>query len=134
VSDFGTFVGNDQTLTTLPPPAGTATVGRAKVSGKTAIVRIGCTGVPGAQCGLTLRMRATGRRHRVVIVGTTTATLSAGTAQAVRISLNGLGGQLLASRHLLHVKLRVTEAIGSQGGELVSTQTVTFRARKHRHA
>jgi hypothetical protein len=134
VSDFGTFLGNDQTLTTLPPPAGTANVGRAKVSGKTAIVRIGCTGVPGAQCDVTLRMKATGRRHRVVIVGTTTATLGAGTAQAVRISLNGLGGQLLASRHLLHVKLRVTEAIGSQGSELVSTQTVTFKARKHRHA
>ena len=54
VSDFGTFVGADETLTTSPvvspPLVGTATVGHAKVSGTTALVRVACAGAPGAQC------------------------------------------------------------------------------------
>lgn len=149
VSDFGTFVGADQTLTTLPPPPGSASVGRAKVHGDTASVRIACTGATGANCELTLSMTVTetlrghrllavaarrgGRKRlKVVVVGTSSATLATGTTQTVAISLNHSGRRLLAARHSLNARLQVTEALGSQGNVTVSTQTVTFRDRKHR--
>ncbi len=153
VSDFGTFVGADQTLTTSPtppppppPPPGIVTVGHAKVSGTTASVRVTCTGAPGAQCRLSLRLSvnetlrghkliavAARVRHKVVGVGSAAVTLSAGSAQTVRISLNGQGRKLLASRHVLKVKLVVTEALGNGQSAPVSTQTVTFKTHRHRH-
>jgi hypothetical protein len=59
VSDFGTFAGADQTLTTnsspppppTPPGPGTASVRNATVSGTTASVRVTCAGAAGATCG-----------------------------------------------------------------------------------
>ncbi len=150
-SDFGTFVGADQTLTTSPtPPApptvGTATVGHAKVTGSTAAVRITCSGAPGAQCNLSLRMSVTETlrghrliavaarvRHKVVSVGAASVTLSAGSTETVRISLNRAGRNLLASRHVLKVKLVVNEALGNGQSVRVSTQTVTFSSPRHKH-
>jgi hypothetical protein len=151
VSDFGTFAGADQTLTTspvgTPPPAvGSVNVGRAKVSGNTASVRVTCTGAAGAQCNVSLGMTVTETfrghklvavaarvRHKVVGVGSATVALTAGNAQTVRVSLNGQGRKLLASRHVLKVKLVVTEALGNGQSATVSTQTVTFKAHSHRH-
>jgi len=151
VSDFGTFAGADQTLTTssvgTPPPAvGSVTVGRAKVSGNSASVRVTCTGAAGAQCNLSLGMTVTETfrghklvavaarvRHKVVGVGSATLALTAGHAQTVRISLNGQGRKLLASRHVLKVKLVVTEALGNGQSATVSAQTVTFKTHTHRH-
>jgi len=145
VSDFGTFAGADQTLITSPPPAGTVTIGHAKVAGNTASVRVTCSGAPGTQCNLSLRMTVveTFRGHRLiavsahgrhkVIVGSARVTLTAGNAQTVRISLNGSGRKLLATRHLLKVKLVVTEALGNGQSATVSTQTVTFKAHGHGH-
>ncbi len=151
-SDFGTFVGADQTLTTnpLPPPPGTVRVGHAKVTGQTARVRISCTGPSGSRCslGLTLSVSETFRGHRliavtaghgrgkkvrVVTVGTASVRLGAGGSQTVRISLNRKGRQLLAARHVLRAKLRVTQSLGSRHDVTVSTQTVTFHARRHGH-
>ena len=149
VSDFGTFAGADQTLTTSPtppPPAGTVTIGRAKVSGGTASVRVTCAGAAGAQCNLSLRMTVTETfrghrliavtsrvRHKVIGVGSAAVTLTAGNAQTVRISLNGEGRKLVASRHVLKVKLVVTAALGNGQSATVSNQTVTFKTRSHRH-
>ena len=151
MSDFGTFAGADQTLTTSsvgtpPPPVGSVIIGRAKVSGNTASVRVTCTGAAGAQCNLSLGMTVTETfrghkllavtarvRHKVLSVGSATAALTAGSAQTVRISLNGQGRKLLASRHLLKVKLVVTEALGNGQSSTVSAQTVTFKARSHGH-
>ena len=149
VSDFGTFAGADQTLTTSPPPpppAGTVTIGHATVSGNTASVRVTCAGAAGAQCELSLRMTVsetfrghkliavTARvRHKVIGVGSAAVTLTAGNAQTVRISLNGPGRTLLASRHVLKVKLVVTEGLGNGQSATVSTQTVTFTTHGHRH-
>jgi hypothetical protein len=151
VSDFGTFVGADQTLTTSPasppPPAvGTATVGRAKVSGNTASVRVTCAGAAGAQCNLSLRMTVTETlrghkliavaarvRHKVVVVGSATVTLTSGNARTVLITLNGQGRNLLAARHVLKVGLVVTEALGNGQSATVSAQTVTFKTQSHRH-
>ena len=146
-SDFGTFVGADQTLTTspasTPPPAvGTATVGHAKVTGTTAAVRITCTGSAGCpvqRCRLRLSVTETLRgqrliavaarvRHKVVGVGAASVTLSAGSTETVRISLNRAGRNLLAARHVLKVKLVVTEALGNGQSVTVSTQTVTFKS------
>jgi hypothetical protein len=152
-SDFGTFAGPDQTLTTgtLPPPPpppaiGTVTVGHARVSVTTAAVRVACAGAPGARCKLTLRMTVTETfrghrlvavaarlRHQVVGVGSASVTLTAGGSQTVRISLNRAGRNLLASRHVLKVRLAVSEALGNGQSATVSTQTVTFKARSHRH-
>ena len=150
-SDFGTFVGADQTLTTSPtPPApptvGTATVGHAKVTGSTAAVRITCSGAPGAQCNLSLRMTVTETlrghrliavaarvRHKLVSVGAASVTLSAGSTETVRISLNRAGRSLLASRHVLKVALVVNEALGNGQSVTVSTQTVTFSSPRHKH-
>jgi hypothetical protein len=147
-SDFGTFAGADQTLTTStptpPPTVGTATVGHAKVTGTTAAVRVTCTGAPGAQCKLSLNMSVTETlrghkviavaarlRHKVVSVGSTHVTLSAGTTETVRVSLNRTGRNLLATRQVLKVELVVTEALGNGQSATVSKQTVTFK--NHRH-
>ena len=75
VSDFGTFVGADQTLTTTstppppsppPPPPATPKVGEAKASGGTATVRgpnvsvrVSCKGAAGSTCRLALRLTVT---------------------------------------------------------------------------
>ena len=72
-------------------------------------------------------------RHKVIGVGSAAVTLTAGNAQTVRISLNGQGRKLLASRHVLKVKLVVTEALGNGQSATVSNQTVTFKTHSHRH-
>jgi hypothetical protein len=157
-SDFGTFVGGDQTLTTASPPppppsppgSGTASVGHASVSGTRASVRVSCSGPAGATCRLALKMTVketlaghklisvTARRKvtkKVVVVGTASATLTAGQSQTLRIALNGTGRRLLASHRKLKAKLVVTQAIANGIIRTVSTQTVTFKAAKkaHRH-
>ena len=158
-SDFGTFVGADETLTTAStPPApgpgtlvGHANVSAAKVSGSSASVRVSCTGPAGATCRLALNMtvtevlkghklvavaaRANGRKtHRVVQVGSANVSLKAGQTQTVRIALNRAGKRLLASHHGLKAKLVVSQATGSGGTTTVSTQIVTFKAAKQGHA
>ena len=151
ISDFGTFVGADQTLTTSPAPppppsVGTATVGHARVNGTTAIVPVSCAGTPGAVCNLTLGMSVTetfrrhrlvavaaNLRHKVVGVGSASVTLAAGGSETVRISLNRAGRNLLASRHVLRVTLNVTESLGNAPSVTVSTQTLTFKNHSHRH-
>jgi hypothetical protein len=153
-SDFGTFVGADQTLTTvqLPPPPpgpGTASVGRTKVSGNAASMPISCSGQTGAQCKLTLTLTVTetlkghkviavsaskGKTHKkVVTVGRKGVTLTAGSSETVKISLNGAGKQLLKTRHALKAELRVTEDLGNGQTHAVATKTVTFKARGPKH-
>ena len=125
-SDFGTLSGADQTLvTTTPPPAiGVATVGHAQVGGRTVAVMVTCTGAP---CPLTLQLTALGRHHHRVSVGGTAVTQSAGETRIVRVTLNGIGTHLLATRHVLNARLLVTE-----GQSAVSVQVVTFRTHAHK--
>ena len=144
VSDFGTFAGADQTLTTSPTPPGTVTVGHAKVSGNAASVRVTCAGAAGASCKVSLKMTVTETlrghklvavaarvRHKIVGVGSAVVTLTAGNAKTVRISLNAQGEKLLSTRPALKVKLVATEAFGNGHSATVSKQTVTFK--NHRH-
>jgi hypothetical protein len=87
-SDFGTFFGTDQTLTTttpttssttvppgvlLRPPGvifGKATASNPTISGTTARVRVSCTGPASATCRVTLKLTVTEtfQNHRLVAV------------------------------------------------------------------
>jgi hypothetical protein len=142
-SDFGTFAGADQTLTTTgvtspttptaAPAAASAAVayaGHAKIRGTTAAIKVTCTGAP---CELTLKLTARGRHHKRVTIGTAHVTLAAGSTETVRISLNRAGRHLLAIRHHLKPKLTVSETQADGQNTTVSTQTVTFRTHTHRH-
>ena len=149
-SDFGTFPGADRTLKTSSPPPppppkpGNARIGHAKTSGTTARVPASCTGQTGASCQLTLTItitktfkghkliavtarKQTKTTHKIAVIGTARLTLSAGRTQTVQIPLNHAGKTLLAHRHLLKAKLKVTQALGNGHNRLISTQTITFK-------
>ena len=159
VSDFGTFAGADETLTTASPPApsappsstGAASVGHARVSGSTATEHVSCTGAAGAICRLALRLtvtetfkgqrlvalaaRSNGRGARkVLVVGTANVSLGAGQASTVRIALTGAGRRLLARRHRLRAQLLVTQETAAAHAATVSRQILTFKTAKRRHA
>ena len=68
---------------------------------------------------------------KVVIVGTASVTLQAGQAKTVRIALNRAGKRLLVARHVLKVRLRITQATATAAAASVSSQVVTFKAPKH---
>jgi hypothetical protein len=103
-----------------------------------------CTG--NADCTVSLRLTATetlrGRRvvavgarkakltHRTVVLGTAKVTIKAGHKQTVRIGLLRVGRKLLAARRRLAARLRITQLVAGKN-RAVSTQTVTFKARKH---
>ena len=134
-SDFGTFAGADQTLTTSPvtnpPPAhGTVTVGHAKVNGTTVSVKLTCTNAP---CEVTLKLTAQGRHHHRVGVGSTSLTLNAGQTRIVRIALNGAGRNLLAAHHVLNVKLIAAQSLDGGHVQTISTQTVIIKVHAHKH-
>jgi hypothetical protein len=150
-SDFGTFVGADQTLTTLPSPppppgSGTASVHHVKVRGSTARVRISCAGPTGATCVLALKLtvtetlkghrvvavtaRSSGHKvRRVVVIGRANAVLVAGETETVRVSLNRVGRRLLARHSRLTATLRVTQILASGHAVTISRRVVTFKAR-----
>jgi hypothetical protein len=145
-TDFGTLVGADQTLTTTTPPPppptpGKATAGHPKVSGTAATVRITCKGGTSCRVALVLTVRETlkGHKiiavsarhrakvtHKVVVVGTASATISAGKSKSVRIGLNRTGRKLLAARHKLTAKLQITQRVGGRN-RVISTRNVTFK-------
>ncbi len=163
-SDFGTFVGADQTLTTAatpsspgtppsPPvsprpasPSGTtvASIGHTNVSGNTASVSVTCHGPAAGTCrlGFTLSVTETLTGHRltavsartaanktrkVVVVGTASATLSAGQRETVRIGLNRAGKALLATRDRFSARLTVTTLPATAQPAALSDQTLTFK-------
>jgi hypothetical protein len=137
-SDFGTFAGADQTLTTTspgsgtPPPPAVATlaVGHARVNGKAVALRLTCTGAP---CRVTITLRARGRHHKKVTVGRTTLTLAPGQSQTVRIALNQTGRTLLATRHQLKVTLTAVQSLDGGHARPVSTQTLIIKIHHHKH-
>ena len=123
---------------------GTATVGRARVTGTTAALHVTCTGAPGAHCKLSLGMTVTEtlRGHRVIGVAPrlrhTVVGVGSAAGDAHRGGMQGRAG--LAERRvgscwrramLLKVNLVVTEALGNGRSATVSKQIVTFK--KHRH-
>jgi hypothetical protein len=154
VSDFGTVVGNDQTLTTSTPPPpppgdGAASAGNAHVSGNTAGVKVTCAGASGATCKLSLQLTvvetlkghkliavaAKARKtHKTVSVGATSVTLTAGESKTVQVSLNRTGRHLLAKLHTLPAKLAITQSLADGTTTKVSSQNLVFKVpRKHGH-
>ncbi|MGZ4230040.1 MAG: hypothetical protein ACXVVQ_01275 [Solirubrobacteraceae bacterium] len=156
-SDFGTFVGADQTLTTAlptppppPPPAGSghASIGHVTVTGNTASVPVSCTGSTGQACDVTLTMtvaetlrghkviaitsRKQAQKHRkVVVVGSAHVRLTAGQTKVVRLTLNRAGKALLAQHHTLNATLHGVQTLASHHTVTVAGRTLTFRAPKH---
>src|SRR5262249_16740749 len=152
VSDFGTFVGGDQTFTTAPVPLpqvnGKASAAKAKVSGTSANVRVSCSGDAGATCKLTLKLTVTetfkGKRlisvtartkkkrltKKVVAVGSASVTLKAGETRTGRNARQGTGTGRLQKRHNLKVTLRITQTLATGQVKAVSTQTLSFKAAK----
>jgi hypothetical protein len=141
-SDFGTFVGADQTLATAavpvvsPPqtPAGRASVVHLSTSGALAKARVRCTGAPGAACHLVLRLTVSKRvrghsahRSRRVVVGQASVVLAAGQTRTVTIRLNRAGRRLLAHRRVLRASFSVQQ-LGAVAAA-VPPAVVTF----HRH-
>ena len=133
-SDFGTFTGADQTLTTgsnpTPPAHGTVTVGHAKVNGSTVAVKVTCSGAP---CKLTVKLTARNQHHKQVGVGSTSVTLAAGQSTIVRIHLNQAGRHLLAARHVLKATLRAIQSLDGGHTSTISTQTVIIKIHGHKH-
>ena len=130
-----------------PGTSGVATVGRVKVSAATAAVPVSCDGGPGAVCTITATLTVTERlkrgklvavsatkrrkrQKRIVSLGTTTRTITAGQATVVRIRLNRTGKRLLSRYHVLRVRLTVLAA-----GKAIAGRTITFRTpRRRQHA
>jgi hypothetical protein len=123
---------------------GTPTLGVPHVAGTTASLPVSCAGAAGASCTLTLTLSvvetvkggkviavmASAGKHqktkkKTVVLGTATVTLLSGQSRTVRISLNGRGRQLLATRHTLSANLAVV-----QEGKRIASRTITFKARK----
>ena len=131
-TDFGTFTGADQTLTTtpVPPVNGTVTVGRAKADGKAVTVKLTCAGAP---CKMTLKLTALGGHHKPVGVGSTGVTLAAGKTKIVRVGLNRTGRQLLADRHGLRVTLRAIQSLNGGHSSTIRTQAVILKIHGHKH-
>jgi len=74
------------------------------------------------------------RIHRkVLVVGSTTVTLSAGQTRTVKVTLNRAGRKLLAAAHHVTVTLHVLQVLSGDQILTVSTRTLAFKASHHRH-
>jgi hypothetical protein len=111
-------------------------------------VRVTCTGSAGAKCRLVLKLtvREIFRRHklisvtaraklknRIVVVGIASLTLNTGESRTVKIRLNGAGKKLLAKRHKLKVRLRVTQTLANGHPTTILSQTLAFKKAAERH-
>jgi hypothetical protein len=157
VTDFGTLVGGDRTITIAAPPKptpkpGSASVGRVTVKKTTATVAVSCKGATSCQVLLRLTVHETllghrivavsaaktkkpKRTHRLVVVGSKRATVGAGKTAKLKVSLNGTGRSLLAARHRLTATLTVSQRRNGKT-KAVAHRKVTFRSppkhkRKH---
>jgi hypothetical protein len=151
-SDFGTLAGADQTLTTSSPPPpppnpGKAKAGKPHVSGTSVTDRITCTGQTNCKVTMKLTVKETIKHHKivavsashkpkpkvthkVVVLGTASATIPAGQSKTLRISLNKKGRALLKARHHLTATLTVAQ-ITSGKSRQVATDKVRFKPAKH---
>jgi hypothetical protein len=155
-TDFGTFVGADQTLTTSPgsvppPPAashnGRASISKVKRSGTKITLHASCQGTAGQTCRLVLRLtvRETRRGHKTIAIaarkvkvthkivglGGAHVTIAASAHKTVTFGLNGLGKRLLAARHRLTVKLTGSQSLSHAKPKTVLARKVVFVARRH---
>jgi hypothetical protein len=158
-SDFGTFVGADQTLTTSPaakpPPPAPSTDGRASISkvkhkGTKITLHASCQGSAGQTCTLVLRLTVKETRrghktiaiaarklkvtHKIVGLGGARVTIAASAQKTVTFGLNRPGKRLLAARHRLTVKLTGSQSLSHAKARTVLARKVVFVARRHKKA
>ena len=70
--------------------------------------------------------------HKIVVLGTTSATIAAGHSKKLRVSLNRKGRALLKAHHRLTVKLTVAQVTAGRSQQ-VKASTVRFKTAKHHH-
>jgi hypothetical protein len=151
-TDFGTFAGADQSVTTrvTAAPAAvvvspTVTLGAVKVSGTRVAVHAVCTGSTGTTCQMRLALsvsetlrrnkvvavsaRKARRKHKLVGVGTASFTMTAGQVATLHVSLNAVGGKLLRHHSPLAAKLKITQ---SGGGATITLAGSTVTFKRHR--
>ena len=148
--DFGTLAGADQTLTTSsppPPPPGKAKAGKPKVSGTSVTDVVTCTGQTSCKVTMKLTVNETRKGHKIISVsvahkrkpkvthkivglGTASATIAAGHSKRLRISLNKTGRTLLKTHHHLTATLTVAQ-ITSGRSRQIATGKVRFKSTKH---
>jgi hypothetical protein len=159
VTDFGVLVGADRTVTIAAPPkpkpkpAGIASVGHVTVKGKTATVAVTCRGATNCRVSLTLTVHETLRghrivaisaaktkkpklKHRLVVVGSASATVRAGRTAKLKVSLNRTGRALVAARHHLATTLTVRQRGIAKKTKVLARRKVKFASpvkRKRRH-
>jgi hypothetical protein len=150
-TDFETLTGVDRFLETKPPPSASAKAARATAKGATVSVRVSCKGQAGLSCKLTAQLvvkealrgkklvgvSAAALKHKLVIVGSVSATLAAGQSRVVKVALNRVGRRLLAHRahRRLSVQLRVLERPGVAGkaARTLATQVLTLHGASPSH-
>jgi hypothetical protein len=158
VTDFGVFVGADRTVTIATPPKptpkpGIASVGHITVKGGTATVAVKCGGATDCRVSLILTVHETLRGHRIVAVsaaktkkpklkhrlvgvGSASATVRAGKTAKLKVSLNRTGRGLLAARHRLTTTLTVRQRGTGKKTKVIARRKVTFTSpvkRKRHH-
>ena len=120
VTDFGTFVGADRTLTTKSA----VTVGKVKVRGTKVTVAVTCNGT--TTCRLKLRL-TTRIGKRSVLVGSAKGKVKAGRTKHLSVSLNHKGRALLSKQHRLKAKLTVYDKQGKKY-KAIAHKTVVFKS------
>jgi hypothetical protein len=158
VTDFGVVAGADRTVTISAPPkptpkAGIASAGHITVKGGTATVAVTCRGATSCRVSLTLTVHETLRghrivavsaaktkkpklKHRLVVVGSASATVPAGKTPKLKVSLNRIGRGLLAARHRLTATLTIRQRGTGKKTKVVARRKVTFKSpvkRKRHH-
>jgi hypothetical protein len=164
VTDFGTVVGADRTVTITVPPkptptpapkAGIASAGHVTVKGGAVTVAVTCRGATSCRVSLGLTVHETLRglrghrivavsaaktkkakhKHRLVAVGSTSATVRAGKTPKLKVSLNRTGRGLLTARQRLAATLTVRQRLNGKT-TVVAHRKVTFtspRKRRRHH-
>jgi hypothetical protein len=132
--------------------AGSATLsmGRAKVKGTTAKVRVTCHGSAGQRCAgkLTLTVvetlkhgkvtsiaalasKAAKPRHKTVTLASVKVRLTPGHSRTFSVSLDRLGRALLSKRHSLRVHLALLETGKTRGHETIAFKLTAKRSSEH---
>jgi hypothetical protein len=161
VTDFGTLVGADATLTTAatPPPSptpgatpkpGRASLGHLTVSHRKVTVPVSCGGATSCQVSLRLTVHETLRHHRIVavsaaspkkprlthrtvLVGRRIATIPAGHRVKLKVSLNRTGRHLLKARHHFKATLTVRQRRGHKTTVVAHRKVRFAQHHKHKH-
>jgi hypothetical protein len=121
--------GQTAAASAVTPRAAKATIGHIRVLGSSALVPVTCSGAQGSACAMAVTMTVTetrrgGRlvalgaasghgRHsvrKVVLVGSSSAAVLAGTTKLIRVPLGHTGRNLLKAHHRLLVRLRVSQS------------------------